>query len=403
MRAVFSLLITTALASAPAAYAQSNNQYQAGDATAVTEVEVGYAHDAGATAVAGGNVVSTTQEDNDTELTSTQHMDGDTSADANATVWTAEGNVAITSAAVANGGTAVISGGSSTIEAEQLGHGDASANTTLRNGYSYNAAISASASSNTAAVSTENAELRLLMDQESTGAVAAAAEADVDIVEDQAVSGAIASANNLSVSGETATVLTATRQAANGASVTARSDLYAGYATDASGNATANANSVTIDNQWGYVNAAIEQNATADVTAESYVTLGDSFLGFGSAGAYGVGNQASVSNIGSDTVMDVIQGNAGDVYANAALAGDGDGMALASSAAYGNSITGSLCTTACSAAEAGVPSLSASSAQTNDGDVYSSSTIRTSGAGTIGATSTAIGNAATYSVRPPGG
>jgi hypothetical protein len=401
MRAVTTLLITTALVSAPAAYAQSNNQYQAGDATAVTNVEAGWANDAGATAVASGNAVATTQEDNDTALTSTQHMDGATSADANATVWTATGNVAITSAAVANGGTAVITNGSSEIDAEQLGHGDANANVTLRSSYSYNAATSASASSNTAAVSAEDAELRLLMNQESTGSVNASAEMDADIVEDQAVSGAIASANNLSVGGETATVLNATRQDATGASVTARSDLYAGYATDASGNATANANSVTIDNQWGYVNAAIEQNSTATVSADSYVTLGSDFAGFASAGAYGVGNQATVANVGSDTVMDVAQSNGGDVYANAALAGEDGGMALASSAAYGNSITGSLCTD-CDASGA-VPGLYASSNQVNDGSVYSTSTVRTTGANVIGATSTAIGNAATYQARPPGG
>lgn len=401
MRAVFSLLVTTALVSAPAAYAQSNNQYQSGDATAVTDVEASYAHDAGATAIAGGNVVSTTQEDSDTDLTSSQHMDGDTTADANATVWTAEGNVAITSAAVGNGGTAVISGGSSTIEAEQLGHGDANATTTLRNGYSYNAATSASASSNTAAVSAENAAVRVLMNQESTGSVNASAEMDADIVEDQAVSGVIASANNLSIGGETATILNATRQNATGASVTARSDLYVGSATDASGNATANANSVTIDNQWGYVNAAIEQNATSQVQADSYVTLGDSFTGFASAGAYGVGNQATVANVGSDTALDVTQSNSGGVSANAGLAADGGGVALASSAAYGNSITGQVCTSCDASGD--VPGLYASSSQANDGNVYSSSTIRTNGAGTVGATSTAIGNAATYSARPPGG
>src|SRR5690606_29941067 len=107
MRAVTTLLITTALVSAPA-YAQSNNQYQAGDATAVTNVEADWAGDAGATAVASGNAVTTTQEDNDTNLTSTQHMDGDTSAEANATIWAATGNVAITAAAVSNGGTAKI-------------------------------------------------------------------------------------------------------------------------------------------------------------------------------------------------------------------------------------------------------------------------------------------------------
>jgi hypothetical protein len=401
MRAVLTLLVTTALAGAPGAYAQSNNQYQAGNATAVTNVQAGWANDAGATAVASGNAVATTQEDNDSELTSTQHMDGETTAEANATVWTATGNVAITSAAVSNGGTAAISNGSSEIDAEQLGHGDANATVTLRNGYSYNAATSASASNNTAAVSAQDAELRLLMNQESTGSVNASAEMDADIVEDQAVSGAIASANNLSVGGETATILNATRQNATGASVTARSDLYAGYATDASGSATANANSVTIDNQWGYVNAAIEQNSTAQVSADSYVTLGSDFAGFGSAGAYGVGNQALVSNVGSDTVMDVAQSNSGDISANAALAGEDGGMALASSAAYGNNINGAVCTN-CDASGA-VPGLYASSSQTNDGNVYSQATIRTTGANMVGATSTAIGNAATYSARPPGG
>lgn len=400
MRAVTTLLITTALVSAPA-YAQSNNQYQAGDATAVTNVEADWAGDAGATAIASGNAVTTTQEDNDTELTSTQHMDGDTSAEANATVWTATGNVAITSAAVSNGGTATIADGSSDVDVEQLGHGDANATVTLRNGYSLNAATSASASNNTAAVSAQNAELRLLMNQESVGSVNASTEMDVDIVEDQAVSGAIASANNLSVGGETATVLNDTRQNATGGSVTARSDLYVGYATDASGNATANANSVTIDNQWGYVNAAIEQNSNATVSADSYVTLGSDFTGFASAGAYGVGNQTTVANVGSDTVMDVAQSNGGDVYANAALDAGSGGMALASSAAYGNSITGALCTDCDATGQ--VPGLYASSNQVNDGNVYSSSTIRTTGANTVGATSTAIGNAATYSARPPGG
>ncbi len=212
MRAAISLLISTALVGAPAAYAQSNNQYQAGDATAVTNVDAGWANDAGATAVASGNVVTTSQEDNDTNLNSSQHMDGETTANADATVWTATGNVAITTAAVSNGGTATITNGASTINAEQLGHADANASTYLRNGYASNAATSASASNNTAAVSAQNAEVRVLMDQQSTGSVNASAEMDAGIVEGQAVSGTIASANNLSIGGETATVLSATRQ-----------------------------------------------------------------------------------------------------------------------------------------------------------------------------------------------
>ena len=107
------------------------------------------------------------------------------------------------------------------------------------------------------AVSAENGELRLLIGPgKHRLGQRGESNADHGVVEDQAVSGAIASANNLSIGGDTATILNATRQNATGASVSARSDLYAGYATDASGNATANANAVTIDNQWGYVNAA---------------------------------------------------------------------------------------------------------------------------------------------------
>ncbi|MEZ5972693.1 MAG: hypothetical protein R3C31_12860, partial [Hyphomonadaceae bacterium] len=141
--------------------------------------------------------------------------------------------------------------------------------------------------------------------------------------------------------------------------------------------------------------------ATSQVQADSYVTLDREFTGFASAGAYGVGNQTSVTNVGSDAVLDVTQSNSGGVSANSALAAAGGGMALASSAAYGNSITGAVCN-GCDA-NGGVPGLYASSSQTNDGSVYSSSTIRTSGASTVGATATAIGNAATYSARPPGG
>ncbi|MGD9968792.1 MAG: holdfast anchor protein HfaD [Hyphomonadaceae bacterium] len=402
MRAVTTLLITTALAGAPAAFAQSNDQYNGGDAIAVTDIETGWAHDAGATAVASGNVVNTSQQDNDTELTSSQHMDGDTSAAADATVRTATGNIAVTTAAVSNGGTAEIEGGSSRIDAGQIAHGDASAATNFAGAASANTGLSASASSNTAAVSLENANLRLLLDQESTGSLNAEISGDIGVAAGQAVSGAIASANNLTVGGETSTVLSATRQNATGASVAARSDLYVGEASDISGNATANANSTTIDNQWGYVNAAIAQNATSDVAANSYVTLGGDFTGFASAGAYGVGNQTLASNVGSDMVLDVTQSNSGDISADAALAAGSGGMALAASAAYGNSITGGLCND-CDLSGNGGPTLSASSTQWNDGDVYSSSVIRSTGAVTVGSTSTAIGNAATYQVRPPGG
>lgn len=395
------LLATAALLMAPLAHAQqvTNDQYQLRGVTAETTVEVDDAGDVGATSVASGNAVSTSHDQTDADIDNTQHMDGDTSAVTDATVWHADGVIAVASAAVANGATAVATDGDQDIESAQLAHGDVSAETTFVGGDASDASSSASASGNVLAASQENGQTRVIAAQESTGDVSATVEADHCCVGGQVVSAAISSANNVSAGGDTGTILADVDQTATGDSVNARVDLYAGYATDASGNSTANGNAVTIDNQWGYVNAAIDQGSSADVTAESYVTLGGDFLGFASAGAYGVGNQAIVSNVGSDTVMDVSQGNSGDISASAALAGEGGDAALASSAAYGNNISGSLC----AYCDDSVPTLTATSDQTNDGSVHADATVIAPRAGVVAATATAIGNAATYQVRGPGG
>lgn len=390
------LLISAALLLATPAFAQDdgNNQYNSGDTNAETEIEIGTAEDVGATAVAGGNVANSESE-GDFEIESTQHNDGDTNADADVTAWTVHGNIAVTSAAVANGGTVVAGNGDVEIDATQLSHGNTSANVRFRGGHAHNAGTSASAAGNVGAVSMQNGQLRALTTQEATGAYTANVEADHDQVLGQVVSGAVASANNLSLAGETATVLTDTQQRASG-HVGARVDLYAGQAGDASGNATANANSIAIDNQYGYVNARIRQEASSSVAAQSYVTLGGEFSGFASAGAYGVGNSAIVSNSASDTVIDVAQLNTGGVSSEAALvAGGGDGQALASSAAYGNTATGVVC----GYCDEGTPGMYADVNQVNTGDVTSRATVSTGRAGLVATTATAIGNAATFSTQ----
>jgi hypothetical protein len=390
------LLVSAALIASPLAHAQQavNDQYQLRGSTAVTTVQVGEAEDVGATAIAGGNAVARTSEGQDISMANTQHMDGDANASANAQVWNAERTVTITTAAVANGATVIATDGNIDIESDQLAHGDATATTRVTTGYSHDAASAASASGNVAALSAETADVRGIAFQESTGSISASTEADHDVT-GQAVSAAIASANNISAAGTTTTMLTDTTQTATGTSVSARVDLYVGYANDASGNATANANALTIDNAWGYVNTRASQEGTANVSADSYVTLGGDFVGFASAGAYGVGNQVTVSNVTSDTVLDVTQSNAGDISANAALSGGGGDMALASSAAYGNAVTGSICAY-CGDDE---PTLSANNSQRNDGAVSSTATVLSSRARTVAATSSAIGNAATYQVQ----
>lgn len=393
------LFLSATLIVTPAYAQRVNDQYNDGDAAASVVVSTDDAGQVGATAVASGNVITAVSDDiEDAEMENVQHMDGATSASADVTAWYVEGAVAVTTAAVANGATGEIANGSADINSTQLAHGDASASTTTTTGNAGDVGASASASGNVAALSAEYADVRLISTQESTGAVSANVESDNCCVAGQVVSGAIASSNNMSIAGYTSTVLTHITQNASG-SATARSDLYAGYATDASGNATANANAVTLDNQWGYVNARITQDSSANVSADSYVTLGGDFLGFGSAGAYGVGNQALVTNVGSDTVVDTMQNNTGDISANAALAGEGGGMALASSAAYGNNVGVGLC----SYCDTSNPSINATNYQSNGGDVSSSAVVISPRAGTVAATATAIGNAATYQSTGPGG
>ncbi len=394
------LLFTAALIAAPCALAQEYtlDQYQSGDVSAETTVDVGHARDVGATAVASGAVANGTHNDHDVYVENTQHMDGDTSASVDATVWHARGAIALNATALGNGGTSEAYGVNQDIRSEQLAHGDVDAAVRFTGSNAGDAGTSATASGNTGAISQEYGQTRFVGAQDSAGSISASVEADHCCVSGQVVSGAIASANNLSFGGDTATILTDTQQTASG-DVSARVDLYAGYATDASGNATANANAVTIDNRWGYVNARVAQNSSAAVSADSYVTIGGDFLGFGSAGAYGVGNQAVVSNVGSNTDINVTQNNSGDISANAAFSGEGGVSALASSAAYGNYVNASLC----AYCDANVPSMTASNSQTNSGDVRSTATIVTPNAGTVATTSTAVGNAATYQTRGPGG
>lgn len=382
------LFITAALLASPAAYAQSvhNSQHQTGAADSQTTVDVGQAGDVGATAIASGNVFTTSGAVS--SLDSAQQMDGETSASADATVWEADGNVAITSAAVANGATAASNNANLSMDSHQVATNNVAATSSFLGDTAWGAGVSAAAAANTTAVSTENGEVRLRGTQDSSGSVTAETHADLCCV-GTAVSGAVASANNITAGGYTTTMLTDTTQHASGA-VQAYSDVYADTAGEVSGNATANGNSVAIDNQWGYVNARAEQHSSADIAAQSYVTLGDDFASMASAGAYGVGNQANVSNAGSDTAMATVQDNAGNVYADAAVAGAGAN--LASAAAYGNSVSGSLC----GSCDTSAPGLTADNNQINSGDVRAHSAVTGSRSGLVATTSTAIGNAATY-------
>lgn len=391
------LLISAALLTAPAAYAQ-NVQLQLRGVSADTEVEVGEARDVGATALASGNVVTAVNEGVDATRTNEQRMEGDAEADTDATVWHATGTVAVTAAAVANAGTSTSTDGDVDINSVQSARGNVTANATLTTGDAGDAATSASAAHNVGAITGENGQIRAILAQESNGTISAATESDGCCVAGQSVSGAIASANNVTIGGSTTTVLTDTRQVAAGPAVGARADLFVGYARDAVSNATANANAVTITNEWGYTNARVRQEANTNVRADAYVTLGGDFLGFAASGAHGVGNTTTISNVGSNTEIGVVQINGGDISSNAATSGEGGDMALASAASYGNVVTASLC----GYCDTNVPELRATNEQTSTGDVRATAVVNTPRARSVAATANAIGNAATFQSAGPG-
>lgn len=397
MRAAL-LLASAALITAPLASAQ---QYDGGGASAEIDVQVESAYDVGATAVAGGNSYAVESNGQDIVMNNgEQHADGAVTADANASIGSAGGNVVLTSAAVANGATANGYDADLDIRGAQLSHADVEATSFNDTGYVGNSATSASASANTAALAAQYGEAIVNFGQQSTEAVDAVTQASHWGSDGQVVADAISSANNMSAAGYTATMLTNTDQYSGGDHVNAEVQLYAGEAYDAVGNATANANSLTVDNQFGYANVDAWQESSADVNAQAYVTLGEDFSGFASAGAYGVGNSVSASNSASDMALLTDQNNSGDISADAGLIATGGEQALASSAAYGNVVTGALCGNC--GLNGGEPELYASANQTNSGQVRARTTINAPVAGMVAGSATAIGNAASYSINGDG-
>ncbi len=395
------LLASAALLAAPLAHAQtvSNDQFDLHGTSSQMSVATDSALDVGATSIAGANAYAVTGED--VVLDNLQHADGDVTATTTASIGSAGGVVVVTSAAVANGVTSTTENGAIEVRSAQLSHANQTATVLNDTGYVGDAASSSSASGNVAALSAANGDISAILTQESTGSLFTKTEADHWGSDGQVVADSISSANNITASGSTTTLLTDTVQISSGNHVTAEVELYAGSAADAVGNATANANALTIENQFGYVNTHAVQENSANVDAGAYVTLGGDFTGFASAGAYGVGNSAIVANTTSDTVLDISQNNAGDIYANAGLVAEGAGdQALASSAAYGNVVTGSLCGQQCGDGQA---TFDAANHQINSGAVRAVATINARNANMVAGTATAIGNAATYQATSPGG
>jgi hypothetical protein len=158
--------------------------------------------------------------------------------------------------------------------------------------------------------------------------------------------------------------------------------------------ASANGNSVWIQNENGYAHLEGTQDNEGAVTAESEVLVGDFDIDLVSVSSEGVGNSAIISNIGADAFMGLDQTNNGAVTARANFEGDAGGSAMLSATAFGNAATTYVCS------ECPVSAYGATN-QTNSAAVSSIVTGRVTNGGVLTGTATAIGNSATYQTVNP--
>ena len=184
----------------------------------------------------------------------------------------------------------------------------------------------------------------------------------------------------------------------NRGSVTGRARVDAGgTAVNNTAVASANGNSVWLQNENGYARIQGSQDNSGAVLAESETLVGNFDADILSVSSEGVGNSAIISNIGSNAYMGVEQTNTGTVTATASLAGDAGGSALVSATAFGNAATTYICSE-CPATAYG------NTSQTNSAAINSSVTGQMTTGGVLSGAATAIGNSATYqTVNPYGG
>ena len=398
MRLVIRLAAAAATAGVLAAPAMAqttatalNGQLNWGDVVAdITVVTNSGAQDATTAATAAGNSVSGANMAGGFDAESDQTNSGATFA--HATLQ--GGNVRdglVMATAQGNAGQAQTVGGDLNIRASQTADGGdvlASARASIANGQTLSAV--ASAASNNAALAADHGDMNIAMTQSASNSAYAVTDVDACCV-GRTVAGASSAINAYGSSSTTSTVYADYTQTSTGAQSQAATDVYQYRGYDVTAASTAAANSATINNEWGYAQIRGRQSSATNVSADTRVTLG-SWDGTAAVSAYGVGNATLATNVGSDLVLDVTQLNTGGVDANAQFnAGSGNGGdVVVASTAIGNAVTGYVCS------QCGDAALSATTSQTNGGNITSTGSISVNGAGAIYGSASAIGNAATF-------
>ncbi|MEM1105045.1 MAG: holdfast anchor protein HfaD [Pseudomonadota bacterium] len=374
------------------------DQVQIGDLSSAIEVDVDEVDmDASATATTAGNTAAGLTKSGDIEVTTTQRMEGEAAAAASLTGDAVAGAALTTATAYGNAASAGTWMGNLRTRTVQTMTGDVAARSDIELGSAGAVSAATTGIGNVAATDNEFGDNLAYQEQASDGSVAAQSLATVDEVEGAASFATTAGGNVISSTGYTATAIQgAVQTTRTGEQIEALTEVSIAAAGAASAVTTASGNAYTLNNEFGYASlgrggSELFQGNDSQVAASSVVTALD-FGTYGVSSAYGVGNSAAVTNLGSDTALYAIQSNYGNVGAQAQFTGasGAGGVAQVSSVAVGNTATAGLCITC------GPATLTGTTRQFSASNVAATGSIQIGQAGSVVGSATAIGNAATF-------
>lgn len=376
-------------------YEADQEQYGDIHSTITLEIE-DYSAAAVSNSVALGNSATGHVKSGDMDSDITQVLHGDVLAD-NGIYGGSSGHVVATTTAYGNSASGGTWDGNNYFYADQTATGDVEAHTQVDMDGAYAIATGTSAIANVSSSSDEYGDNRAFQSQDSQGSVVATTDVDLCCDGDAAVFTTTAGANAVSVEGSSTTSFTgAVQTTAEGEHVVASSDVYIWDGHNVHSATTAFGNSATVHNEWGYATlgrdgSELYQENSSDIVSETYVTL-DHWSGTATTTAYGLGNSALISNVGSDTGLYAQQQNNGNVIAHVDFAGQAwtGGAGVSTATAIGNAATATLCN------YCGDASVQGSVHQVNNGNVTASTYVSAPHSGGIHASAAAVGNSSTF-------
>ncbi|MDJ0919943.1 MAG: holdfast anchor protein HfaD [Henriciella sp.] len=348
------------------------------------------------TSTAVGNAAAGALKSGDLDLDVEQELLGAVGAENTVTGGMA-GNTVVTTTAYGNSSTGGTWNGNNSYRADQDAYGDVSADTVIDMTGSGHIASATTAMANVSVPEDEFGKNGAFQIQNSNGSVRAETDADLCCNGHSATYVTTAGGNAVSSVGwSSANLNGAVQTTAAGETISGSTDVYQTYGTHVQAATSTFGNSATVHNEWGYATLGREgselyQENNSSIDGQTYVTL-DNWYGSASSTAYGVGNSALISNVGSDTGLNAIQNNFGDVYTSASFAGgtsDG-GHAIVNATSIGNAATATLCN------YCGDASLQGSTIQRNDASITARGTVTQGSNGSVYGSATAVGNSATY-------